>query len=372
MRIRSAQVCAVEMEMPGKLRNARRRWTRKQMLFVFLEGDDGLLGIGEGWTSYASPRALQATIEDEILPLVIGADTAEAPQILEQARQSCAMSGRYGITAVAVSAVEIAMWDLAAKAAGQPLFRFLGGNDNRVPVYGSAGLYHETDDRNALGRELAGYIAQGFTAVKMKIGGATLEEDVARVAAARAALGPEPVLTVDAHYTLDLDSALRFAERAAEHNLAWLEAPLMPTDYAGTAKLAAASAIPICGNETLPWRDPFFELMARDALAFVMPDLSACGGVLETRAVAQEAARRGLMTTLHSSSSVVLFAASLHVAASLPRLHSVEYHMMHRWFYDLAPAWLHRVEDGLVSLGEEPGIGIALTPEDLAAARAAA
>ena len=359
MRVQQVEVAMLTLPMTGGQRNARRTWTEKSFLFCFVTAEDGTVGVGEGWTSYASPRALAATIEDDVAPLAVGREVAAllGDDALNRAmRDACVMSGRYGILAVALSAVEMALHDLAARAAGQPLWRHLGAADPRVPVYASGGLYAADKSPDDLGREVAGWIEEGHRAVKIKVGGVPLAEDAARVEACRAALGQGPELMVDAHYTLNVDGALDLARRIEPFGVAWLEAPIRPDDWRGHDRLAAASPVPLCGNETLPWRDGF-ERLAEAGVRYLMPDLSACGGVAETLAVGRAAEAAGARLTLHSSSSVVLFFASLHVAAAAPALHSVEMHMMHRWFHDLAPSSL-APEDGCLALTDAPGIGI--------------
>ena len=365
MRIKRLIVETVECEMPGDLRNARRRWTSKPMLFAFAETREGPIGIGEGWTSYGSARALAATIEDDIAPLVVGRALDDTAGLAVACREACVMSGRYGITAVALSAVEMALWDLRAQRAGQPLWRHLGAGDPRVPVYASAGLYRDGAGPDDLGEELASHVAQGFDAVKMKVGGLPIPDDVARVAAARRAIGPDIALMVDAHYTFSPTDALAFAKAIAPYRVTWLEAPITPTDIAGYAWLCAESPVAICGNETLPWRDSFAAL-SKAGVRYLMPDLSACGGVQETIAVGDIATAAGTQVTLHASSSVVLQVASLHVAAAMPATHSVEFHMMHRWFQDLAPAGALAVRDGRIVLGDRPGLGLTIAPGDFA------
>ncbi len=365
MHIKEVEVRTLRLPVEGGHRNARRTWTEKPLLFCFVTLEDGRTGIGEGWTSYASPRALAATIEDDVAPHIVGRDLDAVRDLPERIRDACVMSGRYGVLAVALSAVEMALWDLRARSVGEPLWRFLGGRDGNVPVYASGGLYGLDKTPDRLGEELAGYVAQGHTRVKMKVGGASPDEDVARVAAARSAIGPDIGLSVDAHYTMGEDVALAFARTVAPNRLDWLEAPILPTDYQGYARLAQTSPIPLCGNETLPWRDGFAQL-ADAGVRYLMPDVSACGGIAETMAIGELASKSGAGLTLHSSSSIVLLLASLHVAAAHPATHSVELHMMHRWFHELVDPELLAVSNGMVSLGEEPGLG--LDPAGLQAA----
>jgi L-alanine-DL-glutamate epimerase-like enolase superfamily enzyme len=357
MQVQSVEVRAVRMPMAGGQRNARRTWTHKPMLFCFVTLDNGAMGVGEGWTSYASSRALQATIEDDVAPLVIGRRLDDLKDLNRQVRDSCVMSGRYGISAVALSAVEMAHWDLRAQAQAVPFWKLLGGRSNQVPVYASGGLYGPRKSPSDLGEELQGYVAAGHTWVKLKIGGASPGEDVARVAAARQAIGPDTRLYVDAHYTLSEAEALAFVDKTAAYDIGWLEAPIVPDDWQGHQRLARACQLPLCGNETLPWRTSF-QALAEAGVHYLMPDVSACGGIEETMAIGDLAQSHGGKLTLHSSSSVVLFLASLHVGAAHPATHTVEHHQMHTWFNEVAGIGPDSVSDGHFTLPDRPGLGI--------------
>lgn len=357
MRIISVSVRSVRMPMSGGQRNARRTWTHKPMLFCFVTLENGSVGVGEGWTSYASANALRATIDDDVAPLVLGRALNDTGDLNRLVRDSCVMSGRYGISAVALSAVEMALWDLRAQAEGVPLWSLLGGQGNQVPVYASGGLYGPTKTPDDLGAELRGYIEAGHTRVKLKVGGASCEEDVARVAAVRQAIGADASLLVDAHYTLSETEALRFADAISPYDVGWLEAPILPDDWNGHERLAAACPLPLCGNETLPWRASF-ERLAEAGVQYLMPDVSACGGIDETMAVGDIAKQHGKQLTLHSSSSAVLFLASLHVGAAHCATHSVEHHQMHTWFNEVANISRDIVHEGSVTLSDRPGLGI--------------
>ena len=166
------------------------------------------------------------------------------------------LSSRSGIVGAAWSALDIALWDLIGKAAGR---RSTGCSaaPRSVCPYASAGLYGEGKTPDDLAAELKGYVDQGFTAVKMKVGGAPLAEDVARVAAAREAIGPNVQLMVDALYNLSPPEAIRFARAIERYDIHFFEAPVSAYDVAGQARVHAHSPIPVCGNETLPGRGAF-------------------------------------------------------------------------------------------------------------------
>ena len=355
----------IEREMGGKVWNPRTRFHRKQILLVFVEDQAGRLGVGECWLHGSTPRALIALLEDDLAPLVVGMEPHRISAVTERLRRAVETSNQAGITAAAWSGIEMAVHDLRARQLGLPLADLLGRHRDEVPVYASAGLYGEGKTPDDLAAEVKGWVDQGFDAVKIKVGGAALEVDVERVSAVRAALGPDVRLMVDALYNYDVAEALRFSHAIAPYDITFLEAPVSPFDLDGQAEVHRKSPIPVCGNETLAWAHPFRELITRRAAHYVQFDLAACGGVQEGRRIAELAHAFHLPATLHAASSAVLFAASLHLACSIPNAHSVEYHMLHQWLFDLAPKDAFKASNGVLSPPAGHGHGVALDPDSL-------
>lgn len=356
----------VTREMGGDAWNPRMRWTAKPMVLVFVVTDTGLVGVGEPWITQSSPRALIATIEDDVAPLLIGKDPFMSARLAHDVLDTTIQSNRAGTASAALAAVDLALWDIAGKAAGLPLAKLLGAHADRVFCYASAGLYGRDKGPDALAAEMAGYVDRGFTMVKMKVGGAAIAEDVGRVAAVREAIGPERRLMVDGLYNFTVDDAIRFARKIERYDIEWFEAPVNCYDVAGQAKVAHSSPIPVCGNETEPTLDRFRELIQADAVRLVQFDVAACGGITVGRRIAALAQAFHRQVTLHASSTSVLMAATLQLGASLPNLHSVEYHMVHQWFWEHAPGGGFAIEDGgWVRPPDRPGIGIELDPNSL-------
>jgi L-alanine-DL-glutamate epimerase-like enolase superfamily enzyme len=305
MKITNVTPQLIERAMDGYLWNPRTRWTKKRMVLVFIETDTGLFGVGEGWTTGGSARALVDTIEDDLAPLLVGQDPHFVTRVGKLARETTDLSNRSGIMGAALGAVDIALWDLIGKAAKLPLYKLLGACDEQVFTYASAGLYGQDKKPEDLGAELGGYVEQGFSAVKMKVGGAPLKEDVARVAAAREAIGPDTKLMIDALYNLSVPEALALARAVERYDIHFLEAPVSAHDVKGQAEVHAKSPIPVCGNETLAWTGPFRELITARAVHFVHFDPAACGGISEGRRIADLARAFNLPCTLHASSTSV-------------------------------------------------------------------
>ncbi len=355
----------IEREMGGKVWNPRTRFHIKQILLVFVEDETGRLGVGECWVHGGSPRAIIAIIEDDLTPRVTGTEPHRVGAVTEQIRRAVETSNQAGITAAAWSGIEMAVHDLRARQLGLPLADLLGKCRDRIPVYASAGLYGEGKSADDLATEVKGWANQGFDAVKIKVGGASLEEDVRRVAAVREAIGDDIRLMVDALYNFDTAGALRFAHAVAPYDITFLEAPVSPFDVEGQVEVHRKSPIPVCGNETLAWVHPFRELITQRAIHWVQFDIAACGGVQEGRRIAELAHAFHLPATLHAASSAVLFAVSLHLAASIPNAHSVEYHMLHQWLWDRMPAGTFSTENGMLKPPSGAGHGVDLDPDSL-------
>ncbi|MEM8551795.1 MAG: mandelate racemase/muconate lactonizing enzyme family protein [Pseudomonadota bacterium] len=364
-KVKSVTVRVVEREMGGAVWNPRTRWRKKVMLFAFVEDGAGRLGVGEAWLNEGGAGAAKSVIEDDLAPLVVGRSPFRARGLTDIVARGTEISGRSGISGAAWGAVDAALWDLAARQLGIALADLLGRAHDRVPVYASAGLYGEGKTPDRLAQEVSGWVERGFDAVKIKVGGAPLEEDVRRIAAVREAIGPHVRFMIDALYNLDVAGALALARAAAPYDITFLEAPVSPFDVKGQGRVAKDSPIPICGNESMAWGHYFRDLIAADAVHFVQYDIAACGGVTEGKRIGEYAHIHHLPATLHASSSSVLYAASLHLAASLPNAHSVEHHMLHQWFWDEAPDGTFTPQNGTLAPPPGPGIGVALTPDDV-------
>ena len=364
-RVKSVTVRTVRRQMGGKVWNPRTRWGERVMVLAFVEDTAGRLGVGEAWLNEGGAEAVTAIITHDMAPHVVGRLPFEARGLTETMFRETDISGRTGITAAAWGALDAALWDLGARALGLPLADLLGRAHERVPVYASAGLYGADKTPADLAEEVAGWVAAGFDAVKIKVAGAPLAEDVARVAAVREAIGPGVRLMVDALYNLDVAAALKLAHALAPFDIHFFEAPVSAHDVAGQARVNRDGPIPVSGNESAAWATSFRNLITAGAVHFVQFDIAACGGVTEAKRIGELAHIFHLPATLHASSTSVLYAASLHVAASLPNAHSVEHHMLHQWFWELAPTGTFVPTDGTLAPPAGPGIGIDLSPDDL-------
>ena len=361
MKIKEIRVFVVSNDLSGKVWNPKIRWRVKHSVLVEVATEEGLTGLGECWCFDLAPDALAAFIASEVRPRILGADALDPVAIAHRLNDTTTLSARHGIMASALSGIDIALWDIAARVKAVPLWRLLGGKAPRVPVYASGGLYGENKTLDDLAAELTGYIDQGFDHVKMKVGALKAAEDEARVRAVRKALGPGPKLTIDGVYSFDASAAQAFHARVADCGIATFQAPLPAADLDGMAALVAAG-VPIMGLEAEYQIPVIRALIERPAVATLQFALVACGGISAGRHIAAMAAEADVPCSLEVSSTAVAQMAAFHFAAAHPQVASVEVHMVHRMLFEHFPFPPDAIRDGRLTLPERPGLGIELPP----------
>ncbi|MBI4241497.1 MAG: mandelate racemase/muconate lactonizing enzyme family protein, partial [Candidatus Rokubacteria bacterium] len=289
--------------------------TRTAML-VEVVSDGGLAGFGEAYGPAAASRAI---VEELYRPLLLGRDPLDIQVLWEELYNAFRDYGRKGIPIAALSAIDIALWDLKGKALGLPIYKLLGGRfRGEVEAY-ATGLYRRRvpDQAAALAEEAKGYLAEGFSAMKLKVGFG-VEEDLRNVRAVREAIGAGPRLMVDANHAYDAVQAIRLGRDIEPYDIYWFEEPVVPEDLDGYLQVKQALRIPIAGGEAEYTRYGFKELIARRAVDIVQPDLCACGGFSEALKISALASTWGITYYPHVWGSAVGLYASLQLAAALP------------------------------------------------------
>lgn len=363
MKIKEIVPRLLSWDIEGGFRNPVMTWTSKNVVLVFVICDDGTIGVGECWASGAEPSALVATVNDDVAPRLIGTDPLTIGKAWEDTDSLAHISARRGILRAAAAGIDIALWDIMGKVAGLPVWKLLGGFNDRVFPYASAGLYAPDKTPVDQGREMADYVTDGFEGVKMKVGGAPFDEDVARVRAVREAIGPDRRLMIDALCVMTPHQALKFAAAVEPYDIYWFEQPVKSDDIRGLAAVNQRGPIAVSANENAYDRSHFRQLISEDAARFIQFDVLVVGGLTEGRRIAALAEAGHLPVTLHHAASVVCMAANLHLAAGVSNCDSVEYHMLHKWLFDHVPEGAWPLENGHIVMGDEPGLGLNLTPD---------
>ena len=347
-----------------------------------IDTDDGLVGWGEGKNAAGSAGdygALVHMLNHEVGPQLIGRDPADISVIWEMLYNGvrsnlAAASGhampqiaRRGMTIAAISAVDIALWDILGKSLGQPVWRLLGGRKlERMPAYASGGWAAA----DAIGDQLKSYIAQGgFKAVKMRIGAMDGPPHVsaARVRAARVALGPDVELMVDAHGTYTVADARRFMHLVSDCDLSWFEEPVIADDKAGMAEVRASGPIPIATGESEATRYAFRDLAVLRSADIFQPDPAFCGGISEAMKIGTIASAFNLRLAPHLWAGAPCFFAGLHICAASPASFIVEYSLgANPMIHDLVEETIE-AKDGMIAVPDKPGLGFTISQRFLEA-----
>lgn len=321
-KIESVSSCAVSVPLDNVTAFATRTVHERHYLLVKVRGDDGVEGIGFCYVGSAAGALGTVAVRDLLAPVLIGEDPYRVEGLWDAMYRESILQGRTGTVMRALSALDIAIWDRNARATGLSLARFLGGHAREtVPAYASGGYYLDGKTPEMLGEELAGYADQGFTAVKMKVGRLSPEEEEGRIAAAREVLDPEVLLMLDANNAWrDLPTALEFVRRYEPYDPYWIEEPFSVDDIDNHARLVENTAVTVATGEIEAGRWRFQQLLEKDAAGILQPDAAVCGGVTEFRRIAGMAAGFGVSVCPHWFHDL-----HVHLVAALPNAPFVEY-----------------------------------------------
>ncbi|MCN9243754.1 mandelate racemase/muconate lactonizing enzyme family protein [Streptomyces sp. RY43-2] len=330
---------------------------------VAVHTDEGVTGIGSAFTT---ENLVRGAI-DLLLPHLVGQDPVEVERITETLHQTAFWMGRGGALTHATSAIDIALWDIAGQALGQPVGRLLGGRHRtRVRPYASVLM----DEAGPMTDNLTELVEQGFTAFKIgwwKFGRVDAATDERTVAAARAAIG-DRLLAVDAggsegFFPGGLAWAKRTARMLADYDVAWFEEALAPDDLEGFAELRAGSPVPISGGEVLTRRQSFSPYLRRRAFDIVQPDTTKGGGLSESRRIGWEAQDLGIRLIPHGWNTAIGLAADLQLSSALASTDLVEYKTGSAYVDDLVAGGWRLGADGCLDIPSGPGLGVSLDPE---------
>ena len=333
-------------------------------LIVRVHTDAGLVGVGE---VDSSPLVAKAVIEAPLshaiarglADCILGEDPLEIERLWHRMAEGSIFFGRGGAAQQAMSGVDTALWDIAGKAYGQPVYKLLGGGfKKRLRAYGSILFGDTAAETYAIGRR---HVDAGFTGVKFGWGpiGQSEAGDLAQIREARRGLGDDVALMIDAGLAYDTPTALRRAEQFAEYGPFWFEEPLHPDDYEGYTRLAAATPLRIAAGEQEVTLQGLERLIAC-GLALLQPDVTRVGGLTVARQIGQLAARHHRLVVNHSYKTGVSVAASLHFLAALPNTEWLEYCVEESPLRQTLTRQHFPVQDGWVAVPEEPGLGVDL------------
>lgn len=317
------------------------------VVIVDVTTTDGVVGQSFLFALNADRLRSFSEMAEGLADFYLGRRPTESSGIWDDVWRALNASGHKGVGVSALAALDVACWDAVGRSLDLPLADLWGRCRSSVAAYASSGLWL-SDDLDALQSEAASFVAAGFTGVKVRVGSARLDDDVARVAAVRRAIGPDAALYVDANQAFTPKTAITLGRRLEAFEIAWLEEPVVTHDRDGSAFVRRALDAPIAAGETEYTRFGMADLLAAGAVDVLMPDLQRIGGYTEFRRADAHAMSLNVAVSSHFFTEY-----SLCLAGSLPNCSMVE-HV--DWFQPLFAESMELI-DGAIVVPERPGTG---------------
>ncbi len=315
MKITRVRSHVLEARLSQPFAYSRAWYDARAANIVEIETDQGVVGWGECY----GPARITAAVVDSVAPWLVGEDPLRTDHLWRTIYARLRDHGQKGVVIQGLSGIDIALWDIKGKHFGVPVHQLLGGSvRTEIKAY-ATGLYRRKsgDPIHYLAEEAAAYVAEGFKAVKLKVGFG-VDEDARLTRAVREAIGPNVALMVDANHAYDSVAAIRLGRQIEQFDIGWFEEPVPPEDIAGHLALKAAVSIPIAGGECEFTRYGFRHLLVSRAIDIVQPDTCAAGGLSECKKIADMAEAFGVRYNPHVWGTGIAIAASLQLLAVLP------------------------------------------------------
>lgn len=351
MKITDVKAVSIDLgPAPNAWADSTYRNDRRIFGYVEIFSDQGVTGI-------CPAAATPSVVENNLKPMLVGQNPLEIEHLWM--RMWSGWRHPKMDDALSISKVDIALWDLAGKLLGQPVWRLMGGARSVVAGYGAGGMYYDGRGIPELVQEVEGFVEDGFKHVKIKVGRLSIAEDIARVRAVRQAIGPNIELMIDGNHVWSVTEAIQFARACDEFRIFWLEEPVDPWDHRGCAEVARALDVPVATGENVSTRYGFRDMIDARAADIIQADAIICGGLTEWRRIAAYAAAHNLPVAPHGNAHLGAVCVG-----SAPNGMIVEVS-----FYN-GKNPVHKplvepieVKNGLIQLTDTPGIGWQINEE---------
>jgi D-arabinonate dehydratase len=290
MEITEVEAFPISIPLDSPVSFATRTLEQRDHAIVYVRTDEGHEGLGYS-LGYGGAKLVADAVSELLEPMLVGEDPRDTERLWREMFDGTVQIGRKGVVIRAISCVDIALWDVKAKAAEMSLAKLLGGGTEPIPAYASGGYYREDKGLSGLREEMETYVDRGHDVVKMKVGRLPVEEEVERVRTVREAIGPDRTLLMDANGKWkNKQEAVRACRAFGEYDPYFIEEPVMPDSVDLMREVNEALDYPVVAGELEFSRYGFAELLREGAVEIVQPDVTVVGGVTEWLKVANTAA----------------------------------------------------------------------------------
>ena len=345
-------------------------YSERRICIVKITSDSGHVGWGEG---YGPAGVIQAGIEF-LKPHVLNQNALETETIWSTMYRRTLDYARRGILVSAISAIDVALWDLKGKILEQPVHLLLGGKKRDKIVPYATGLYftHHENLKERLSIEAKQYADMGYKAMKMKVG-LGIEQDIEYVKLIREAIGSDVKLMIDANHAYNLREAIQLAKAVEKYDISWFEEPISPENYDQYAELRSKTSIPIAGGECEYLRFGFQTLLQSKSVDIVQPDICSSGGLTEAKRIATLATVYGVEIVPHTWGTGIAISAAAHFIANLETMPGrmnaptcyMELDRTENGLRDKVTLIDMEVIDGEITISDAPGLGFKIDEEAL-------
>ena len=370
--MRITDVRPIETSASGFKVGEERTWT-----FVQIDTDEGITGLGESTNDPGGASVLVGRTLELVRDALIGMSPFDSERIWQTLYRRFTYLGSRGLVTVAISGIDIALWDIKGKALGRPVYDLLGGRvrDN-VPLYANGWFpgCHSPEEFATAAKET---VAKGYAAIKFDpfaiemgpyqtgyVGGiiSASDEDlgITRVAAVREAVGPQIEVLIDAHGHYNVPTSIRIGNRLAEYNVTWYEEPVPPESYEALRQVRENVTVPICVGERLITRHDFLPIFQNRLADYIMPDVVWTGGISELRKIASMAEAYYIPVSPHNAMGSIQIVAGAHTMIGVPNFYRLEFNLGALDSYNGALDTPLDIRDGALHLPDRPGLGFEL------------